>query len=339
MNWYLQSGKESDVVTSTRIRFSRNLQGFKFNLKTKTEIDKLKNKIKENVFAIGYGLKYLELKDMDDITKMSLVEKNLISPEYALNQNDTGAILINDEENICMIVNDDDHLKIQVFSSGFELENTLNFAIELDKKIEDVLGYATNKKYGYLTSLPTNCGTGLKASIMIHLPALEKTGNIDKVFYTINNFGINIMGEYGQDNENIKNIYQISNKRTLGMTEQEIIENMKVVTNKLIEQERKARKFLAKDTIDLEDTIYRSYGLLSNCRKISLDEAQRLISNVKMGTDLGILKELNDSKIQKLSLFTKPASMQKYLGEQYEALERDIKRAEIIKQIIKENRF
>lgn len=336
MNWYLQSGKESDVVTSTRIRFARNLQGFKFNLKTKEDIEKLKNKIKENIYSIGYDLKYLELKDMDDITKMSLVEKNLISPEYVLNKNDTGAILINSEENICIMINDEDHLKIQVYSSGFELENTLNYAIELDKKIEEILGYATNKKYGYLTSSPANCGTGLKASIMVHLPALEKTGNIDKVFYTINNFGVNILGEYGQDKVNNQNIYQISNKITLGVSEQEIIENLKIVTNKLIEQERKARKFLAKDTIDLEDTIYRSYGLLSNCRKISLDEMQKLISNVKMGVDLGILKELDDSKIQKLILFTKPASMQKYLGEQYEPLERDIKRAEIIKQIIEE---
>lgn len=334
MNWYLQSGEDSDVVISTRIRFARNLQGFKFNVKEKEDISNLKNKIKENVFAIGYGLKYFELKDMDDITKMSLVEKNLISPEYVLNKNDIGAILINDEENICVAINDDDHLKIQVFSSGFELENTLNFAIELDKRIDDILEYATNSKYGYLTSLPTNCGTGLKASVMVHLPALEKTRNIDKVFYTINNFGVNIMGQYGQDDENIQNIYQISNKRTLGVTEQEIIENIKIVTNKLIEQERKARKFLAKDTIDLEDTIYRSYGLLSNCRKITLDEVQKLISNVKMGTDLGILKELNDSKIKKLSLFTKPASMQKYLGKQYDALERDIKRAEVIKDIL-----
>lgn len=336
MNWYLQSGKESDVVLSTRIRFARNLQGFKFNLKEKQEIDRLKNKIKENVYLIGYGLKYLELKDMDDITKMSLVEKNLISPEYVLNKNEIGSILINDEENICIMINDEDHLKIQVFSSGFELENTLNFAIELDKKIEEVLGYSISKKYGYLTSLPTNCGTGLKASVMLHLPALEKTRNIERVFYEISKFDINILGQYGQDNENVQNIYQISNKRTLGLTEQEIVENIKVVANKLIEQERSARKFLAKDTIDLEDTIYRSYGILANCKKISLGESQRLISNIKMGTDLGILKELNDSKIQKLSLYTKPASMQKFLGVQYDSLERDIKRAEILKQIIQE---
>ena len=327
MNWYLQSGKDSDVVTSTRIRFARNLQGFKFNLKNPKDIEELKNKIKENTYAIGYGLKYLELKDMDNITKMSLVEKNLISKDYAL-KNKTGAILINDEENICIIINDDDHLKVQVFSSGFELENTLNFAIELDKKIEEVLGYATSKKYGYLTSMPTNCGTGLKASVMVSLPALEKTRNIDKVFYNLSNFGINIL--------ELNNAFEISNKRTLGITEEDIIQNIKVVTEKLIEQERNARKFLDKDKISLEDTIYRSYGLLTNCRKITLEETEKLLSNVKIGTDLGILPELTDSKIQKMYLYSKPANMQKYLGEQYEAFERDIKRAEVIKNIIKE---
>lgn len=327
MNWYLQSGKDSDVVTSTRIRFARNLQGFKFNLKNPKDIEELKNKIKENTYAIGYGLKYLELKDMDNITKMSLVEKNLISKDYAL-KNKTGAILINDEENICIIINDEDHLKVQVFSSGFELENTLNFAIELDKKIEEVLGYATSKKYGYLTSMPTNCGTGLKASVMVSLPALEKTRNIDKVFYNLSNFGINIL--------ELNNAFEISNKRTLGITEEDIIQNIKVVTEKLIEQERNARKFLDKDKISLEDTIYRSYGLLTNCRKITLEETEKLLSNVKIGTDLGILPELTDSKIQKMYLYSKPANMQKYLGEQYEAFERDIKRAEVIKNIIKE---
>ena len=327
MNWYLQSGKDSDVVTSTRIRFARNLQGFKFNLKNQKDIEELKNKIKENTYVIGYGLKYLELKDMDDITKLSLVEKNLISKDYAL-KNKTGAILINDEENICIIINDDDHLKVQVFSSGFELENTLNFAIELDKKIEEVLGYATSKKYGYLTSMPTNCGTGLKASVMVSLPALEKTRNIDKVFYNLSNFGINIL--------ELNNAFEISNKRTLGITEEDIIQNIKVVTEKLIEQERNARKFLDKDKISLEDTIYRSYGLLTNCRKITLEETEKLLSNVKIGTDLGILPELTDSKIQKMYLYSKPANMQKYLGEQYETFERDIKRAEVIKNIIKE---
>lgn len=272
---------------------------------------------------------------MDDITKQGLVEKNLISQEYAQNKN--GAILINNEENICIEINDEDHLKIQIFSSGLELENTLNFAIELDQKIEDVLDYSVNKKYGYLTTMPTNCGTGMKASVMVHLPALTLTRNINQVFYTLNNFDINIIGINSKNRRDLGDIFEISNKRTLGITEKEIVENIKVVTEKLIEQERKARKYLAKNTIDLEDTIYRSYGLLANCRKISLDESQKLISNVKLGTDLGILSELNDSKIQKLILYTKPANMQLYLGERFETLDLDIKRAEIIKKILNKN--
>ena len=334
MNWYLESGNDSDVVVSTIIRFSRNLQGFKFNLKDDKEINRLKNKIKDNLFSIGYGLRFLELKDMDDLTKMSLVEKNLISPEYALNKSNNGAILINDEENICITINEEDHLKIQVFSSGLELENTLNYAIELDKKIEYVLGYATNKKYGYLTSLPTNCGTGLKASLILHLPALEQTNNIKNILYTISNFDIDVLGQFNEEDENSESIYQISNKRTLGISEQEIVGIIKVVANKLIEQERKARMILGKDIIELEDKVYRSFGLLSNCRKITLGESQKLISKVKMGTDLGIMKELSDSKIQKLRLYTKPKKKKKYFGEQYDFKDINIKRAELIKQII-----
>lgn len=169
---------------------------------------------------------------------------------------------------------------------------------------------------------------------MLHLPAIRKTKNLNKAFYTISNFGVNVSGAYGENSKEIGDIYQISNKRTLGISEKDIIENLKVVTEKLMEQERNARKFLAKDSIELEDTVYRSYGILKECRKITLDEAQELISNIKLGTDLGVLTELNDSQVQKLILYTKPANMQKFLGEQYERIERDIKRAEVIKQIL-----
>ncbi len=336
MNWYLQSSESSDVAKSTRIRFSRNLHDFKFNLNQKEEIEKLENKIKESLYAIGYGLKFLKLKDMDDITKMSLVEKNLISPDFALNKNEIGSILINDEENLCIMIGNEDHLEIQVFNGGFDLENTLNLAIEIDQKIEEVLGYAIHKKYGYLTACPNNVGTGLRASVMVHLPALAKTKNTKKVLEAINSFGINIRGVYGENTESTGDMYQISNKQTLGMTEKEIVQNLKVIVDKIIKQERQARKILAKDDIALEDLIYRSYGILSNCKKISSEETRSLLSNIKLGTDLGILKELTDLKIQKLYLYTKPANLQKFLGEQYEALERDIKRAEVVKQILEE---
>ena len=336
MNWYLQSGNDSDVAISTRIRLARNLNGFKFQLRSNEEIELLENKIKENLYGIGYGLKFFRLKDMDDITKMSLVEKNLISPDFILKRNETGSILINDDENICIMIGEEDHLRIQVFNSGLDLENTLNLAIELDEKIGNTLGYAINKKYGYLTSCPSNVGTGLRASVMIHLPALAKTGNTIKVLEAVNNFGINIRGVYGENTESTGDMYQISNKQTLGVTEKEIIQNLKVVVEKIIKQERTARKFLAKDSVELEDKIYRSYGILSNCRKVTSEETRNLLSNIKLGTDLGILKELTDFKVKKLYLYTKPASLQKYVGEQYETIERDIKRAEVIKQIINE---
>lgn len=334
MNWYLQSGKDSDVAKSTRIRFSRNLKGFKFNLKTKQEIEKLENKIEENIFSIGYGLKFLKLKDMDNITKQSLVEKNLINPDFSKNEN--GSILINDEENICIMIGGEDHLQIQVFNCGLDLRNVLNLAIEIDNKLNEVLGYSMNKKYGYLTASPANVGTGLRASVMVHMPALSKTNNIRKILEATSNFGMNIRGVYGENSESTSDMYQISNKRTLGISEEEIVENLNSIVTKVIDQERKARKLLTKNELELEDLIYRSYGILSNCRKISSKETLKLLSNIKLGTDLGILRELTDLKVQKLYLYTKPANMQKYVGEKYDKIERDEKRAEVIKQILKE---
>ena len=334
MNWYLQSGKDSDVVVSTRIRLARNLKGFKFNITSNEEMEKLENRIKESLFSIGYGLKFFKLKDMDDITKLSLLEKNLISPELVLDKTQKGSIIINEDENICIMVNEEDHLRIQVFASGLDLENTLNLAIEIDEKLANSLGYAVSKKYGYLTTYPNNCGTGLKASVMLHLPALLRTGNMKPLVDTISRFEVNIRGIYGENSRAVGDMFQLSNQKTLGVTEKEIIENIYIIAQKLINKEREARKLLAKDDISLEDKVYRSYGILSNCSKISSEEARELLSDIKLGTDLGILPELNDTKVQKLYLYTKPANMQKMLGNQYDGIERDIKRAETIKQIL-----
>lgn len=336
MNWYLQNGKDSDVVVSTRIRLARNIAGFKFKLTSREEIISLENKIKDNLFEIGYGLKFFRFKDMDDITKMSLVEKNLISPEFVLDETQKGSILLNEEENICIMVNEEDHLRLQVFTAGLDLENALNLAVEIDEKLAKSLGYAVSKKYGYLTTYPNNCGTGLKASVMLHLPALLRTGNMKPILDTISRFEVNIRGIYGENSRSVGDMFQLSNQKTLGVTEKEIVESIYIIAQKLINKEREARKLLAKDDISLEDKVYRSYGILSNCRKISSEEARELLSDIKLGTDLGILPELNDTKIQKLYLYTKPANMQKMLGNQYDGLERDIKRAEIVKQILEQ---
>ena len=285
MNWYLQSGKDSDVVISSRIKFSRNLKDFKFNLKDRNSIEQLENKIKDNLYLIGYDLKFIKLKDLDDITKQSLVEKNLITQDFAFNKSDVGSILINDEENICIMINDEDHLKLQVFTPGLDLENALNLAVEIDKKIGKVLGYATNKRYGYLTSNPNNCGTGLRASVLVHLPALLETGNINQIFDIVSRFEVNIKRMNNKIRADENDMFLITNKKTLGLTENEISESIKIIAQKITEQERRIRKLLAKNSIELEDRIYRSYGILTNCRKISLEEANKLLSYVKLGTD------------------------------------------------------
>ena len=335
INWYLDAGKESDVVVSSRIRIARNIQDFRFIPKAKKEdYINILNKIEYITPSIGYGLRFIRLKNIDDITKMTLVEKHLISPEFALNKEEIGAILINDEENICIMINEEDHLRLQIFGAGLDAENIANLAIEIDEKIGKLLNYAYNEKYGFLTSCPTNVGTGMRCSIMVHLPALSQTGNIDKILNIVNNLGMNIRGIYGEGSNAQGNMFQISNKQTLGITEQEIVKNTKSITEQIIQQERTARKYLLSNQIELEDKVYRAYGILKNCKKISSEECKELLSDVKLGTDLGMIKELNDIQVNKLELYTRPANLQKYLGEKLDVYQRDIKRAEVIKQIM-----
>ena len=334
-NWYLQNGKDSDVVISSRVRLARNIERYPFTTKCSQEdLTKILNEIKDITPSLGYGLKFIDLKDIDDITKISLVEKHIISPDFAMGKNTNGAILINDEENICMMINDEDHIKLQVFSSGQDLENLMNLIIEIDEKLGDAITYSYSKQFGFLTVSPTNVGTGMKASVMVHLPALTLTGNISKVLHIVNNFGMNIRGMYGEGTQSQGDIYQISNNQCLGLTEKEIIKNIKTIIDKVIEQERLARKYLTKNPLELEDRVYRSYGILRYATKLSADECKKLLSDVKLGTDLGIIKELDDSKVAKLNLYTKPGNLQKYLGKQLDGYEREIKRAEVIKQIL-----
>ena len=188
-NWYLQNGKDSDVVLSSRVRLSRNMQNYPFTVKcSKEDLNKILDEVKEIVPSLGYGLKFINLNDIDDITKIALVEEHIISPDYAMKKNVNGAIVINEEENICIMINDEDHIKLQVFSSGQELENLMNLAVEIDEKLGNLVKYSYSKKFGFLTVSPINVGTAMKASVMVHLPALTLTGNINKVLQIVNNF-------------------------------------------------------------------------------------------------------------------------------------------------------
>ncbi|MFR0823640.1 MAG: protein arginine kinase [Clostridia bacterium] len=338
-NWYLENGKESDIVVSTRIRLARNVEDFPFKIReTKEQKKQFLEQVKYITPSLGYGLRYFELKDMDDITKMSLVEKHIISPDIVLEkQQDTLGILLNEEENICIMLNEEDHFRIQVFCAGLDLQNTMNLAIEIDEKLANQFHYACNKTYGYLTACPTNVGTGLRASVMVHLPALKLTGNITKILHVVNNFGMSIRGVYGEDTQSKEDMYQISNNQTLGISEKEIIANLENITRKVIEQERLARKYLTKNKLELEDRVYRSYGILTNAVKLDSEECAALLSDVKLGTDLGIIEPLKDSKVKQLELYTKPANLQKYTGKVLNGYDRDVERAKVIKQIIKQD--
>ena len=335
-NWYLQNGKESDVVVSSRVRLSRNLNGFNFpNRCSKEKQEEILEKIKEIVPSLGYGLKFIKLDDLDEVTKLSLVEKNLIRKEYKIKNKKVKAIIINDEDNISIMLNEDDHIKIQVFSTGQELDNLMSLIVEIDEKLGEMVEYAYNKNFGYLTASPVDIGTGMKASVIVHLPALTLTGNLSKVLRIVNNFGLSIKGVYGEGSQNYGDLYQISNNQTIGITEKEIIANVKNITEKIIEQERTARKYLCKNELELRDIVYRAFGVLTFASKLGTEECRKLLSEVKMGVDLGILNEIDDGKVRKLELYTKPGNLQKYVGKTLDGYEREIKRAEIVKQIVK----
>lgn len=334
MSWYLTNGPEGDVVISTRVRFARNIAGINFiNKCEKEDLENILNIAKDKLTT--KELKFYRLNDMDDITRLSLVEKHCISPDILKKNTESTAILINNDENISIMVNEEDHLRIQVISAGLQLDETLKLAYKCDNEMSKKIKYAYSKKFGYLTSCPTNVGTGMRVSAMLHLPALTMTRRIGKVLDVMNKIGINVRGVYGEGSDAQGNLYQISNKISLGLSEEEIIQNLNTVIEKIIIQERNARKYLVEKGIEFEDRLSRAYGVLTNARKMSSKECNKLVSDVKLGIDLGIIKNVAPEKINQLSIYTKPASLQKYLGEVLTEEERDIKRCEIINKILK----
>ena len=335
MNWYLQVGKENDVIINTSVSYFRNLRNFKFETENLNEIKEIEELIKSKLPSLGYNLKFLKMKDMDEISKKSLFENRLIPQSVLDNKNNKSSLLINDEENICIILNSENHIQIQVFNAGMEIQGSFNLAKEIDEKFEKNFDIAENKKYGYLTTSPIEVGTGLKVEISLHLPGLTITGNIRKILQNVSDFGMNFTSVYVKDQEPIGDMYKISNKQTLGISEENIVKNITAITKKIIDQEREARKLIGTNKIQLEDLVYRKYGLLTNAKRVSFQEALELMSDIKMGTDLGIIDEINDEKIKKVYYYIKSANLQKYLGQNLDKYEQEIKRAEIIKQILK----
>lgn len=336
MNWYLNEGKDSDIVISSRVRFARNIHGYEYvnNLK-KDKLEKLLNIFSNNDRLLEkYGLKLLKLENMDEITKASLVEKHLISIE--LLKSKAAAILINNEENICIMLNEEDHLRIQVFSAGFELYNIYKVLNELDDELGKLVSYQYDVKYGYLTACPTNIGTGFRCSVMLHLPALYISKKINKIIEAANNLNINIRGAYGEGTNSLGHLYQISNKLTIGVSEKELLENINNIVTQLIVLEREERNKLLKNKLQLEDNISRKYGILTNAKLISSKEISEYLSYIRMGIYLKLINKIDIKTLNKIEVYTKIACLQKHFGKILSPYERDVYRAKVIKEILEE---
>lgn len=328
--WYKNISKDSDVVVSTRVRYARNISGYNFsNMLDEINFNEIIKLIENNIDKNKYKL--IKMKDIDKITQNSLKEKNLISKEMLNNK--CGAIVINEDNSLVCMVNEEDHLRIQVFEAGFNVENCYDKLFEFTQKLENNISFAKSEKYGYLTSCPTNIGSGMRVSVMLHLPALEKVGMLSQVLEQVSKMGLSIRGVHGENSNSIGDMYQISNTKTLGISDENIIENLKNVINFVINSERKARKILKKDILFL-DEVYRAYGILKNSRVISCKEAMTLFSVLRLGASVGVIGEISLETIQTLMIEIQKNTLKLELKKDYAKEEENILRAEYIRKVM-----
>ena len=333
MKWYEKSGKESDVVISTRVRLARNLGEYPFPVKMSgDQREKVEQAVRDAVMrgnsAIAQGFRFVSLDDISQNEAVSLVERHLVSPEFISAPHGRGLLLTQDET-ISIMINEEDHLRIQVMREGLDLEGVYDLVDRVDTLLNESLHFAYDEELGFLTQCPTNLGTGMRASLMLHLPALQESGAMRRVAASLSKLGLVIRGIYGEGTESIGAIYQLSNQVTLGLSEQAAITNLKSIADQLIAQERAAREELVK-TVETQDQIYRAMGILKSARVLSSDEFMRLISYVRMGVAAGFLSGISYDTINSLIVQVQPATMM--LTKKMTAAERDALRAGIVSQ-------
>lgn len=333
-------GPDSDIILSSRIRLARNLRQYQFptlftNEEAKSVIRMIKERVEDLSFTKLGKLELLLMDELQPLQKRVLMEKHLISPHLAENS-PFGACVLSENEEVSIMINEEDHIRIQCLYPGFQLTEALAMANEIDDWVEKNVDYAFDENVGYLTSCPTNVGTGLRASVMVHLPGLVLTQQMNRIIPAINQLGLVVRGIYGEGSEALGNIFQVSNQMTLGKSEQDIVDDLKSVVSQLISQERSAREALAKTSnIQLEDRVFRSYGILSNCRIIESKEAARCLSDVRLGIDMQYIKNISKNILNELMILTQPGFLQQYAGGPLRPHERDIRRASLIRERIK----
>lgn len=336
-SWMSSEGPDSDIVLSSRIRLARNISEFQFptlfsNEEAQAVVETVENSVKDHKILDLGELELLLMDELQSLQKRVLVEKHLISPHLAENST-FGACLLSENEEVSIMLNEEDHIRIQCLFPGFQLTESLNMANQIDDWLEEHVHYAFDEKVGYLTSCPTNVGTGIRASVMMHLPGLVLTQQMNRIIPAINQLGLVVRGIYGEGSEALGNIFQISNQITLGKSEEDIVEDLKSVVSQLISQERSAREALVKTSnIQLEDRVFRSFGILSNSRIIESKEAARCLSDVRLGIDMGYIKNISKNILNELMILTQPGFLQQYAGGPLRPNERDIRRASLIRE-------
>ncbi|SDJ71319.1 protein arginine kinase [Salimicrobium halophilum] len=337
--WMRHDGPDSDIVLSSRIRLARNFSSEPFPTVAGGEpLQNVLSYMEENFTGQSFrdyeAFQLVKMDELEPIEKRVLVEKHLISP-HLVEKGEHSATLISENEQVSIMVNEEDHIRIQLYFPGFQLDRALEQTSQLDDWLEEKVDYAFDEQRGYLTACPTNVGTGMRASVMMHLPALAMTQQINRMTPAINQLGLVVRGIYGEGSEAVGNLFQISNQITLGKSEEDIVEDLHSVVRQLIEQERKARQTLmSRSAVQLEDRIYRSYGVLRHSRIITSKEAAECLSDLRLGIDLGFIKDIPRTILNELMILTQPGFLQRYAGESLDANERDVKRATLIRERI-----
>lgn len=332
--WLKGAGPHSDIVMSSRVRLARNLNKVPFShWASKKQREQVLNSIKEALCENEFlkdGL-IISMKELDEIDRSLLVERHLVSREF-IEKPDSKTAAISSNEAISGMINEEDHLRLQAMQSGFNVSGAFDIAVKIDHFLAAKLDFAFSSEWGYLTACPTNAGTGLRGSVMMHLPTLVLTKQINKVLQAITRLGLTARGFYGEGTEASGDFFQISNQVTLGQKEEDITDNIERIIRQVVEYEQNARQMLmAQERQRISDRIWRAYGILKNAYIISSGETIELLSSVRLGVDLGIIKDINRQQLNELFIYIQPAHLQKLEGKKLSTQERDVKRAQLIR--------
>jgi len=332
--WLAATGPDADIVITSRVRLARNLAGYLFtNQAERASMMEVRKKIlteAQEIKTMGRAL-FFDIPKVAEMEKNILVERHLIS--HNLLQMEAAGALVNPDEVISIMMNEEDHLRVTALVSGLQLHKAYDMVTAIDDYLGERLEFAFNSEWGYLTACPTNTGTGLRASVLVHLPALILTRRINKILKAVSKLNLAVRGYYGEGTDSIGDFFQISNQVTLGVEEEEILKTIANVTNRIVQNELEARRQLfAESKPRLEDRIWRAYGLLQTARLLTAEETMEILSAVRLGINMGIIKDIDMSVLNEIFQATQPAHLEYYGGWEYQKANRDYLRAKLIRE-------